>query len=168
LAKALEQDAHLTAEGYEWSLRGAVYAAQRVKLGQTTLPDLCVMSPLNRTVATSLNAQQGLLLDGHQPRLNLALSQAREVAHSVGSSTEEKTLDFPWESGKSLPGEDFEWDRIGSRNYNTGLSHGVEWFEPLDERPNHLLDTVAYLASGIHKRTGRGRSCRELLYVPYY
>ena len=158
LTNLLEKDAHLTAKGYEWSLRGGVHSARRVELGQTTLPDLCIMSPLNRTVATSLSAQQALMSDNHPLPCNLALSQAREVANSVGSSIQKKEFDCIWESGQSDKDDDFEWDRIGRKNYETGQSHNITWSEPLDERPGELWDTIKLLARGINRRTGRGRS----------
>jgi len=156
LAKVLEEDAHLTEEGYEWSLKGGVYSARRVELGQTTLPDLCIMSPLNRAVATSLNAQQALSFVGYREQQNLALSQARERAFSAGSSIEKKRFSFPWESGQSGKSDDSGWHRISLDSY---LAQGVGWSEPLNTRTDELWGTMEHLARGIHRRTGQSRSC---------
>lgn len=119
--------------------------------GLDTAPDLCITSPLNRTVLTSTLAEEALRAARYEPGPRLVLSQAIEQTGAFGSSVEDKEFNSTWISGQASIG--LETGRKDITTYNR--TKHASWTEPMGERAEGLVETILYLVRGIHRRTGR-------------
>ena len=152
-AEPKEKDAKLTPDGQAWAYIGGALSARRVKNGETSLPYLCITSPLNRAASTCFAALQALQAEGYELPPTLVLSQAVEEAGSYASTVEEKAFSCPWISGHaSQDRDDGGWNDI----WEYWTKEDRKWREPLHERAEELNETLTYLSNGIYKRTGKG------------